>query len=112
MSVTYWDRVNFQQITEFILHGAECVKQDPRPLQERLYQNNSDFVKSLHEYSIQIQKTDWNGLTEEEKIAQDEDLYTEAGINNYYQDAINIAFEMGLRSGLHLWKQSDFSEEG
>ena len=74
--------------------------------------NLTNFVKSLHEYSIQIQKTDWNGLTEEEKIAQDEDLYMEAGINNYYQDAINIAFEMGLRSGLHLWKQSDFSEEG
>ena len=112
MSENYWDRVNFQQITEFILHGVECIKQDPRPLQERLYQNNSDFVKSLHEYSKQIQKSDWNGLSEEERIAQNEDIYTEAGVNNFYQDAINIAFEMGLRSGLHLWKQSDFSEEG
>ena len=49
---------------------------------------------------------------EEERIAQNEDIYTEAGVNNFYQDAINIAFEMGLRSGLHLSKQSDFSEEG
>ena len=51
-------------------------------------------------------------MSEEERIAQNEDIYTEAGVNNFYQDAINIAFEMGLRSGLHLSKQSDFSEEG
>ena len=102
----------WRAVREFILHGVECIKQDPRHLQERLYQNNSDFVKSLHEYSKQIQKSDWNGLSEEERIAQNEDIYTEAGVNNFYQDAINIAFEMGLRSGLHLSKQSDFSEEG
>ena len=112
MGENYWDRVNFQQITEFILHGVECVKQDPRPLQERLYQNNVDFVKSLHEYSKRIQKSDWNGLDEEGKIAQNEDLYTEAGVNEFYQNAINIAFEMGLRSGLHLRRQSDLPEEG
>ena len=112
MAENYWDRVNFQQITEFILHGVECAEQDPRPLQKRLYQNNSDFVKSLHVYSRRIQNSDWTGLTEEERIAQDEDLYTEAGVNEIFQNAISIAFEMGVRSGLHLRQQSDLPEEG
>ena len=89
MDKEMWKRASIQQIAEFILHGVEVVEIDKRGCEERMEENSQMFVKSLHEYRKKILENKWDGLTEEEST-------------HLYQDAINVAFEMGLIAGMKI----------
>ena len=107
MDKNFWERVNVQNISEFFLHGVERVENDPSTYPERQSKYDSDFNKSLHEYRRMILETNWEGLTEEEKLDKDADLYGDAEITFLYQDAINLAFEIGLICGMKLTNEMD-----
>ena len=102
MDKEMWKRASIQQIAEFILHGVEVVEIDKRGCEERMEENSQMFVKSLHEYRKKILENKWDGLTEEECIGLDEDLYAETDSTHLYQNAINVAFEMGLIAGMKI----------
>lgn len=107
MDKNFWERVNVQDITEFLLHGVERVEIDPSTYPERQSKNDSDFIKSLHEYRRMILEANWEGLTEEEMIDKDADLYGDSETASLYQDAINLAFEIGLICGMKLSNEMD-----
>lgn len=103
----FWERVSIQQVTEFFLHNTELVEADPGTYPERQAKNDKDFIRSLHEYRKRILEADWKGLTGDALIGQDEDIYTDCNVTHYYQDAINLAFEMGLIAGHKLKTEID-----
>lgn len=99
----FWDRANIQQITEFILHGVELAEApDPDSYENRQHKNDREFIKSLHDYRRRIIEKDWSKIQGEQCIALDEDMYSEGGVLEYYQKAINLSFEMGLIAGMQI----------
>ena len=99
----FGDRANVQQIAEFILHGVELAEEpDPDSYEVRQHKNDREFIKSLHDYRRRIVEVDWSKVQGEQCIALDEEMYSDAGVLEYYQKAINLAFEMGLIAGMKI----------
>lgn len=99
----FWDRANIQQIAEFILYGVELAeKPDPDSYETRQHKNSREFVRSLHDYRRRIMEADWSGVQGEQCIALDEEMYSDAGVLEYYQKAVNLSFEMGLIAGMKI----------
>lgn len=94
-----FERLDIQQIREFLLYGTECIQKDPRSYKQRMDTASDEMHKLLDEL--------FPDRSEREKIAD--------AICDYSDECKSVYMEIGLQCGLKLaaqiWKNTGTDRE-
>jgi len=102
----FYERLNIQQICNFILNGVELCEYKYGSHEERRHINEKRLTKSLYNYRDKILSFNWDEIENSKKDMKTEDLFQEVILA--HADLKDLSFEVGFVAGMLLFKSMNY----